>query len=358
MRVPVMSRSRSEVFDVMKDGHAVRRHVLTNCHGASVSVIDFGAIITSIIVPDAEGRLGEVTLGHDTLAGYLRDTTFLGAIVGRYANRIAHGNLELLGTRYHLPLNDGGNHLHGGPNGFYRALWRSQWLGTGDDQTLELSLVSPSGDAGYPGELQVFVRYSFDDNCRLSVEYEAATSATTVINLTQHSYFNLACGGSILDHEIQVEADFFTPTDATMIPTGEIRSVAGTPFDFREPHRLGSRIGLEDQQLVMAGGYDHNFVLRGATGELRRVASVYEPKSGRRMRVLTTEPGMHLYTGNFLPSDGSIARGSMTYGYREGFCLETQHFPDSPNHQDFPSTRLDPGQRFHSKTIFEFSLHG
>lgn len=340
----------------MPDGRGVERHVLTNSCGASISVIDYGAIVTSIIVPDRSGLLGEVTLGFADLAGYLRDTCFLGAVVGRYANRIAGGQFELLGKRYQLPKNNGPNHLHGGPEGFYAALWKSQWTGSGDSQALKLSIESPDGAAGYPGALQVSVRYAFDDENRLTVDYEAVTTAPTVINLTQHSYFNLAGQGSILDHELQVEAARYTPTDATSIPTGELRDVAGTAFDFRRPMALGARIEAPDEQLQLGAGYDHNFVLDGEPGQLRRACTLYCPRSGRRLSLRTTEPGMQLYSGNFLPKDGSVSRGKQSFGYREGLCLETQHFPDSPNRPEFPSTRLDPGQRFHSSTVFEFSV--
>ncbi len=349
-------RFYSEPFGVMPDGRSVSRHVLTNRWGASVSVIDYGAIITSIVVPDQTGQLGEVTLGFDELAGYLRDTCFLGAVVGRYANRIAGGQFELLGKRYHLPLNNGTNHLHGGPEGFYAALWKSRWIGSEDSQALYLSLESPDGAAGYPGALQVFVRYGFDDDCRLSVAYEAVTTAPTIINLTQHTYFNLAGQGSILDHELQIEAERYTPTDASSIPTGQLCDVEGTAFDFRRSLPLGARIEEPEEQLRLAGGYDHNFVLNGEPGQLRQAAVLYCPKSGRRLLVRTTEPGIQLYSGNFLPTDRSVSRGPTSYGYREGLCLETQHFPDSPNRPEFPSTRLDPGQPYQSSTVFEFSV--
>lgn len=348
-------RFYSEPFGVMPDGRSVQRHVFVNRTGATVSVIDYGAIVTSIVVPDQNRELGEVTLGYDDLEGYLKDTYFLGAVVGRYANRIAGGRFELAGKHYQLPLNNGPNHLHGGPEGFYAALWQSQWETNGEQPVLHLSLESPDGAAGYPGALQVSVRYSFDDACCLSVQYEAVSTAPTVINLTQHSYFNLAGQGSILDHELQIDAARYTPTDATSIPTGELRDVTGTAFDFRRPLPLGARVDAEEEQLKLAGGYDHNFVLEGQAGHLRRAATLYCPRNGRRLTVTTTEPGMQLYSGNFLPRDASVRRGQQSFGYREGLCLETQHFPDSPNRPEFPSTRLDPGQRFRSRTEFAFS---
>ncbi len=346
----------SEHYGVMPDGRSVERHVLVNRSGASVSVIDYGAIISSIIVPDRNGQLGEVTLGFDDLAGYLHDTRFLGAVVGRYANRIAGGQFELLGKRYQLPKNNGPNHLHGGPAGFYAALWKSRWLGSDDSQSLHLTIESPDGAAGYPGALQVSVHYGFDDDGRLTVDYEAVTTAPTVINLTQHSYFNLAGQGSILDQELQIDASLYTPTDATSIPTGELRDVAGTAFDFRRPTAIGARIDAPEEQLRLGAGYDHNFVLDGEPGQLRKACMLRCPRSGRTLSVRTTEPGMQLYSGNFLPKDGSVSRGQQAFGYREGLCLETQHYPDSPNRPEFPSTRLDPGQRFHSTTVFEFSV--
>lgn len=340
---------------MMTDGRAVQRHVLVNSTGASVSVIDYGAIVTSILVPDGSGQLGEVTLGYADLAGYLRDTYFLGAVVGRYANRIANGRFSLLGQEHRLPLNNGPNHLHGGPQGFFAALWRSQWTGSSERPVLELSLDSPEGEAGYPGRLQVSVRYSFDDRCCLAVEYSAVTTAPTVVNLTQHSYFNLAGQGTILDHELQLAASKFTPTDATSIPTGELRDVTGTAFDFRQATPIGARIDADDEQLRLGAGYDHNFVLDGATGSLKQAAVLSCSRSGRRLTVNTTEPGIQLYSGNFLPKARSVTRGQTAFGYREGMCLETQHFPDSPNRPEFPSTRLDPGQRFVSRTEFAFS---
>lgn len=348
-------RCYSEPYGVMPDGRRVERHVFVNRSGASVSVIDYGAIITSIVVPDRSGQLGEVTLGYDNLDAYLRDTYFLGAVVGRYANRIARGQFELQGKRYQLPLNNGPNHLHGGPEGFFAALWQCRWSGSEEQPVLQLSLESPDGAAGYPGALQVSVRYAFDEDACLSVDYEAVTTAPTVINLTQHSYFNLAGQGSILDHELQLNAARFTPTDPTSIPTGELRDVNGTAFDFRRPMPLGARIDAPEEQLKLAGGYDHNFVLDGALGQLREVAALSCPRTGRRLAVRTTEPGIQLYSGNFLPKDSSVRRGTQSFGYREGLCLETQHFPDSPNQPEFPSTRLDPGQRFQSRTEFAFS---
>jgi aldose 1-epimerase len=346
----------SEPFGVMPDGRVVERHVLKNRMGAEVSVLDYGAIISSILVPDRNGRMGEVTLGYKDLSGYLRDKFFLGAVVGRFANRIKQGRFTLDGKHYNLPINDKTNHLHGGPEGFYAAIWKSRWVGTEGNQALYLSLESADGAAGYPGTLQVFVRYAFDDNCRLSVDYEAVTTKPTVINLTQHAYFNLTGEGSILDHELQMDAATFTPTDRESIPTGELANVEGTAFDFRVSRRIGDRIDADEEQLKLAKGYDHNYVLDGEPGQMKLAALLHSGASGRTLRVFTTEPGMQLYTGNFLPTDSSITRGTHAYGYREGLCLETQHYPDSPNRPEFPSTRLEPGARFRSTTVFEFGV--
>jgi aldose 1-epimerase len=350
-----MLRIHSEPFGMLPDGRQVNRHVVTNRIGAQVSVIDYGAIVTSIIVPDGCGRLGEVTLGYTDLREYLDDKYYFGAVIGRFANRIAQGRFLLDGVRYVLAQNDGLNHLHGGWCGFGKTLWKSRHVNDSDFDCLQLLLESPEGDGGYPGALQVRVQYTFDDACRLRVDYDAVTTKPTVLNLTQHSYFNLAGSGSILDHELELKAGRFTPIDATSIPTGEIRNVEGTPFDFRCPTAIGARIDTVDEQIRLAHGYDHNFVLDGASGVLKWVATLSCSRSQRVLRVLTTEPGLQLYSGNSLPKCRSITRGGERFGYREGLCLETPHFPDSPNRAKFPSTRLEPGQSFHSTTVFEFT---
>lgn len=331
------------------------RHRLTNCHGASVSFIDIGAIITSIVVPDGDGRLSDVVLGYDTLDGYLADTYFLGAVVGRYANRIADGDLTIDGTRYSLPQNQATNHLHGGPDGFFRALFQAEPFEDADASGVTLTHVSPDGHAGYPGALSTQVTYRFDDTMSLSVEYRAETTRPTVVNLTQHTYFNLAGEGSILDHELRLLAFEYTPTDARAIPTGVIELVDDTPLDFRTAKRIGERIDVPHEQLQLAGGYDHNWVIAGRVGELRLAAELTCKASGRRMTLRTTEPGLQFYSGNFLPRDRSIEKAGKAYGWRDGLCLETQHFPDSPHQPTFPSTELRPGETYRSTTQFSFS---
>ncbi|HEY5960612.1 MAG TPA: aldose epimerase family protein, partial [Polyangiaceae bacterium] len=326
-RRPKHSRYHSEPFGKLPDGTAVMQHRLSNCHGASVCIIDFGAIVTKLIVPDGDGRLSDVVLGYDALDGYLSDTYFIGAVVGRYANRIANGHLAIDGQTYTLPQNQATNHLHGGPNGFYRALFTAESFEDGDVAGLTMTYVSPDGEAGYPGELTTRVTYRFDDTMCLSVEYRAETTRPTVVNLTQHSYFNLAGSGTIVDHELRLVAFEYTPTDACAIPTGEIRKVDGTCFDFRTAKRIGDRIDANDEQLRIAGGYDHNWVVARAPGELRLAAELTSKAAGRRMTVLTTEPGIQFYAGNFLPRDHSVRKGDKAFGWREGLCLETQHFP-------------------------------
>jgi aldose 1-epimerase len=349
------ARYHREHFGTLPDGSDVFLHRLTNCHGATVSLIDYGAIVTSVIVPDGDGRLSDVVLGYDGLDGYLTDAYFVGAVVGRYANRIANGHLVIDGKSYQLPQNQGTNHLHGGPAGFYRARFVAEPFVDTDASGVRLIHVSPDGDAGYPGTLSTQVIYRFDDTMSLSVEYLAETTRTTVVNLTQHSYFNLAGTGSIVDHELRLVAFEYTPTDERAIPTGELRKVDGSPFDFRSARRIGERIDLPDDQLRLASGYDHNWVVAGTPGELRLAAELTCRASGRRMTLRTTEPGIQFYSGNFLPRDGSIQKVGQSYGWREGLCLETQHFPDSPNQPTFPSTLLGPGATYRSMTKFSFS---
>jgi aldose 1-epimerase len=320
-----------------------------------VGFIAYGGTITSIRVPDREGRIAEVTLGHDTLAGYVEDTRWFGALVGRYANRIADGRFSLDGRDYALERNDGPNHLHGGSSGFHRALWDVEPRDSDAGACAVLRHTSPPGDGGYPGTLTVRVTYTLTHEDALIIDYHATTDAPTPVNLTQHSYFNLAGAGpgDILDHELRLNARAFTPIDAVLIPTGEIRGVDGTPFDFTTPARIGSRIDGADEQLARCGGYDHNFVLeRDGEAELSFAARLLDPGSGRTLTVLTTEPGIQLYSGNALET----AAGD--YGRRAGLTLETQHFPDSPNHPAFPNTILRPGQDFSSRTVYAFSADG
>jgi aldose 1-epimerase len=338
------------------DGRTVELFTLSREGAPRVAVTSFGAYIVSIVAPDRDGKMAQVTLGHDDLAGYLGDPGYLGAVVGRYANRIAGGTFEIGGRTCTLARNNGPNHLHGGPTGFGRRLWTPRVVGGPDGDALELTYVSADGEEGYPGTLTATVVYSLTGDGGLRLDYTATTDAPTVVNVTNHAYFNLAGEGSgdVLGHVLQVEADAFTPVDQTLIPTGELRPVEGTPFDFREPTPIGARIDAEDPQLRTGGGYDHNFVINGTPGELRPAATVYEPASGRVLEVLTTQPGVQFYSGNFL--DGSIVGPSgKAYEKRGGLCLETQHFPDSPNQPDFPSTLLEPGETYEETTVFRFS---
>jgi aldose 1-epimerase len=317
-----------------------------------LQVISFGARVVSLETKDREGKMGDVALGYPDIGGYIKDNkTYLGSVPGRYANRIADGHFSLDGKSYQITINDGPNALHGGKDGFDRRNWSAKEIPSG----VEFSLVSPDGDQGFPGTLTAHVRYTLHDNV-VRIEYSATTDKPTVVNLTNHTYFNLADEGrgSILAEKLAIDADKYTPINSTLIPTGELAPVAGTPLDFAHPEVIGARINDNNEQLKLAHGYDHNFVIRGKAGELRPAAQVYDPKSGRVLSVETTEPGMQFYSGNFL--DGSFTgRSGAKYQFRDGLCLETQHFPDSPNHSNFPTTELKPGQTFHSVTTWTFT---
>jgi aldose 1-epimerase len=346
---------RKETWGADASGQPVSLYTLTNSAGTEVKITDFGGRIVSLKTADRNGQFADVVLGFDHLDGYLKKNPFFGALVGRYANRIANGKFELDGRTYELARNNGPNALHGGTRGFDKVVWDSQVLDTGAGLALELQYVSLDGEEGYPGTLKAVVTYTLDEKNELAVDYKATADKKTVLNLTNHSYFDLTgqFAGNILDHVVTIHADRFTPTDSNLIPTGELRDVAGTPFDLRTPQRIGTRIDEEYDQLKLGWGFDHNFVLNGKG--LRAIASVSEPTTGRRLEVLTTQPGVQFYTGNHL--DGSVTgKGGVTYKYRFGFCLETQHFPDSPNHPDFPTTVLSPGEQFHETTIFRFSV--
>jgi aldose 1-epimerase len=344
-------------FGRMPDGRPVDVFTLTSAHGLEVRVISYGAIIVSLHARDRSGRLDDVVLGHDDLAGYLGASLYFGAVVGRYANRIARGRLPLEGRVHSLPINDPPNHLHGGVRGFDKVLWDAEEGTSAEGAAVTLRYASRAGEEGYPGMLRAAVTYTVTDRDELRVDYAAGTDGTTVVNLTQHSYFNLAGAsrGDILGHELTIEAEQYLPVDDTMIPTGVVAPVAGTPFDFREPAAIGSRIGQADEQLARGLGYDHNFVLRRRGPGLVPAARLVEPASGRRLDVHTTEPGMQFYSGNHL--DGTIrGKSGRVYAARTGLSLETQHFPDSPNHPEFPSTVLQPGQEYRSTTVFTFGV--
>jgi aldose 1-epimerase len=349
------TRIHRDTFGTTPDGVPVHAFTLEGDGGAVVRISNYGGVIISAAVPGRDGTKADVVLGFPTLDGYVADRSYQGALVGRYGNRIAKGHFVLDGQSYALATNNGPNHLHGGIRGFSKKVWDARVIPGPKGEALELTLLSPDNDEGYPGGLNVKVVYSLGSDNGLEVEYTATTSKPTVLNLTNHTYFNLAGEGSgdILGHELQIEADQFTPVDAGLIPTGELRDVKGTPLDFTKSTAVGARIDDRYEQMVKGSGYDHNFVVRGAAGTLRLAARVTEPGSGRVLEVLTTQPGIQLYTGNFL--DGAIGKSGRPYGRRNALCLETQHYPDSPNQPGFPSTVLRPGQTYHETTIFRFT---
>ncbi len=330
-------------------------YTLTNANGAEARIMTYGGTVVSLRVPDRNGKLGDIVLGYETLDGYLKNSPYFGSIIGRYGNRIGRAQFSLHGKRYTLAKNNGENTLHGGIKGFDKVVWKAKEVKLRAGSGLSLTYLSKDGEEGFPGNLSVTVVYTLTDHNELSIEYSAITDQATVINLTHHSYFNLAGDGSILDHELMINANKFTPVDDGLIPTGELRGVSGTPMDFTQSTVIGARIDQQDQQLTVGKGYDHNWVLNDAGGKLGLAARVYEPGSGRVMEVSTTEPGLQFYSGNFL--DGSITgKGGQVYKQRSGFCLETQHFPDSPNKPGFPSVVLKPGQHYTSITIYKFSV--
>ena len=338
-----------------QDGRPVTLYTLTNSHGVEIRAMNYGGIILSIRVPDRKGQFADVVLGHEALEGYIPNPPYIGAIVGRYANRIANGMFTLDGKTYNLPTNDGSNTLHGGTDKtFNKVVWDGEPLKgkTG----VAFSYLSHDGDDGFPGNLKAKLTYTLTEANELVIDYEATTDKATPINLSQHSYFNLAGAGNgdILNHEVMINADRFTPVDKNLIPTGELRTVKGTPMDFTTSTRVGARIEDNYEQLVLGHGYDHNWVINRKGPGLVLAARAYEPTSGRVLEVSTTQPGIQFYTGNFL--DGTVTgKQGHVYKRRYGLCFETQHFPDSPNHADFPSTILRPGQTFHEKTVFKFS---
>ncbi len=338
------------------EGEAVALYTLTNANGMTAQITNYGGIVVALTARDRHGRYEDVVLGFDSLQGYLAGHPYFGAIVSRYANRIAHGRFTRDGEVYALATNNGHNALHGGERGFDKRVWQATPFEEADAVGLTLTRRSPDGEEGYPGTLDVTVTYRLLNDDALRIDYEAVTDAPTVVNLSNHSYFNLngAGAGDILGHEVRLFASHYTPVDATLIPTGEIATVADTPLDFRTAKAIGRDIGVAHNQLVHGGGYDHNFVLdKDTPGALRLAAEVYAPDSGRAMAVHTTAPGVQFYTGNFL--DGShVGKGGVAYEHRAGFCLETQHFPDSPNQPAFPSTVLRPGERYTQTTLYQF----
>jgi aldose 1-epimerase len=346
----------SAPFGKLPDGTSLQLFTLTNAKGTRVRATDYGGIITSLEVADRTGQLGDVVLGYDSIDGYLKSSPYFGSIVGRYGNRIAKGSFTIDGTGYKLAVNNGPNHLHGGIKGFDKVVWKAAPFERAGEAGIVFTHVSADGDEGYPGRLEATITYTLTDANELAFDYRATTDKPTHVNLTQHSYFNLAGDGSgdVLGHELMLSADRYTPVDATLIPTGELAAVAGTPFDFKTPTAIGARIDDPHPQIKFGGGYDHNFVVNRDGDGLVLVARVREPKTGRVMEVRSTEPGVQFYTGNFL--DGSITgKGGHVYRKRTGFCLETQHFPDSPNKPAFPSTLVRPGNEYRTRTVFTFS---
>jgi aldose 1-epimerase len=354
---PQPGSTTKKAFGKTPDGQPIDLYVLTNKTGAQVSITNFGGAVVSLTVPDRSGKLADVVLGFDSGEEYVTEKNFFGALIGRYGNRIGHAQFELDGKTYTLPKNNGENTLHGGTKGFNKMVWTAKPISAKGGQALELSYLSKDGEEGFPGNLKVTVTYTWTDANALNIDYSATTDKKTVVNLTNHSYFNLAGqgNGDILAHQLMIPADQFTPVDAGLIPTGELRDVTGTPFDFRKSTAIGARINADDEQIKLGGGYDHNFVLRMPTGHKEFLAArVTELTSGRVMEFWTTEPGVQFYTGNFL--DGKVTgKGGATYPKRSALCLETQHFPDSPNKPKFPSTVLSPGQTYRTVTKYQFS---
>ena len=348
---------KKNAFGKTKDGEAVDLYVLANANGMEVAITNYGATVISVKVADRGGKFADVVLGFDSLDGYLGNEPYFGALVGRYGNRIAKARFTLDGHEYHLAQNDGKNSLHGGLKGFDKRVWSVKDESKNGVPAIQLSYLSKDAEEGYPGNLSATVTYTLTAKNELRIDYSATTDKPTVLNLTNHSYFNLAGegNGDILSHVVTIHADRFTPVDATLIPTGKLQGVAGTPLDFRKPTAIGARIDADDEQIKLGRGYDHNFVLNGKGGELFLAARVTEPSSGRVLEVLTTQPGLQFYTANFL--DGTIhGKGGKAYGRRSAFCMETQHFPDSPNQPQFPSVVLKPAERFTSTTVYRFSV--
>ncbi|WP_072403253.1 aldose epimerase family protein [Flaviramulus basaltis] len=344
-------------FGKTEDGISIEQYALKNANGIEMNVITYGGRITSLKVPNKNGDLENVVLGFDNIEDYQKDNPFFGALIGRYGNRIAKGKFTLEGNEYNLATNDGSNHLHGGVNGYDRVIWKAEPIKEMENSSLRLTYLSKDGEEGYPGNLNITVVYTLTKDNAVEVTYEATTDKTTVVNLTQHAYFNLTGDFSkdILGHDVVLNADAYLPVDATLIPTGEIKKVEGTPFDFTSSKKIGKEINTDNEQLKLGKGYDHCWVLNGEKDAMRFAASAYDEASGRFMEVFSDEPGIQFYTGNFLDGTLPMPNGG-TYGHRTGFCLETQHFPDSPNQNEFPSVILKPGETYSTKTTFKFSV--
>lgn len=344
-------------FGRLTDGREVTLFTLTNSHGTTANIINFGAIVTHLFIKDKEGRMEDVVLGYDSIEGYENDSFYLGAIVGRFGNRIARGQFELNGRKYQLTVNDGANHLHGGRNGFHKILWDAEPVETPAGSALALSHTSPDGEEGYPANVEITVTYTLTESDELRIDYIAESDSHTILNPTHHSYFNLSGDFTkpILDHQLTILGERFTPADNTAIPTGELRPVKASPMDFTKPTAIGERIAMDDEQLNFGGGYDHNWVIDQYNQSVRKAASVIEPKSGRVLEVFSDQPGMQFYSGNFLDGE-TTGKNGLPMRKRTGFCLEMQNFPDAPNKPEFPSAILEPGNPYKQTTIYRFSV--
>lgn len=344
-----------KLFGTLPSGEKVYIYTLTNKNGMEVKIINYGATVVSLKVPDKNNKFDDVVMGYDKLEDYINGNSYFGCIVGRFGNRINKGRFKLDGKEYQLTINDGENHLHGGTVGFNKVLWNAETASTDTAQSLKLTYISKDGEQGYPGNLTIQVIYTLNDKNELVIDYSAETDKPTIVNPTHHSYFNLSGSfeNTILNHELMIDADYITPVNNQLIPTGVLMKVDNTPFDFRKFHKIGERINEQHEQLIFGKGYDHNWVLNNYNGNVRKVAELYEPLSGRAMEVLTDQPGIQFYSGNFL-NKSIKGKNGVTYDYRTGLCLETQHYPDSPNHSTFPSVVLRPGERYKQKTIYRF----
>ncbi len=343
------------LFGRLPDGREVYQYTMINKSGATMKVVEYGAVITSLSIPDRNGKFEDVVTGYDSLQGYMDGSSYFGAIVGRYGNRIGKGKFSLEGKPYQLTVNDGENHLHGGKVGFNKVLWTARTVQDSAGPSLELTYISPDGEEGYPGKVTLSVTYTLTDKNELRIAYNGTTDKTTILNPTHHSYFNLSgsFNNTILDHLLTIEADSITPVDKGLITTGKYLDVTKTPMDFRTPASIGARINDQFEQLTFGKGYDHNWVIKNYNGKVRKAAEVYEQKSGRLMTVYTDQPGLQFYSGNFL--DGTAKGKGVSYQLRTGLCLEAQCYPDSPNKPEFPSAILKPGEVYHQTTIYQFS---
>ena len=349
--------NKRRLFGKLPTSESVYLYTLSNQTGMKVEIINYGAIVVSITAPDKNGKLEDVVLGFDNLEDYLNDNSFIGTIVGRFGNRIYNGKMILEGKEYQLTINDGENHLHGGPKGFHKVLWNAVSIENESAQALKLSYHSRDGEEGYPGNLNIEVTYTLTNNNELRIDYLATTDKPTVVNPTSHTYFSLSGSpvNSILNEELQLYADNITPVNKTLIPTGELMKVENTPFDFRKPHKIGERIDEKNEQLEFGKGYDHNWVLNNYNGSVRKVGELFEPTSGRLMEIYTDQPGIQFYSGNFM--NGTLkGKKGIIYNYRSALCLEAQHFPNSPNQPNFPSVKLNAGVKYKQQTIYRFTF--